>query len=382
MNVTVFHVVFWGCAALIAYTYIGYPALVAVVAKLFPRPFRKQAIEPSVSFIVAAYNEEKTIEAKLENTLKLDYPREKFEIIVVADGSNDRTVEIAERYVSRGVRVLHRPEREGKTNALNHAVESATGEMLFFSDANTMYSPDVVRVMMRSFADRAVGGVSGRKVVLEDLDRDATQGEAAYWSYETSLKQAESTVASIATADGEIFAMRRHLFSTIPRHIVHDDMYLTVKIVEARYRVVMEPEAKSAEFASRTLMDEFHLKVRYASAGYQILATFPRMLLNPMRWFAWVFFSHKLTRWMAPFFLLGALASSALIPASPFFQLVFWLQVAFYLTAVAAALLPKKLCTGIVYFPLYFSLMNTAALYGAAKYVAVGQSPLWRKAER
>jgi cellulose synthase/poly-beta-1,6-N-acetylglucosamine synthase-like glycosyltransferase len=335
-----------------------------------------------VSFIIAAYNEEATIEAKLENTLRLDYPKEKLEVIVVADGSNDATVDIASRYISRGVRVLHRPEREGKTNALNHAVGTASSEILFFSDANTMYSPDVVGVMMRSFADSRVGGVSGRKVVLEDLGRDATRGEGAYWSYETSLKQAESEVASIATADGEIFAMRRSIFQPIPRHIVHDDMYLTVKIVEAGFRVVMEPDAKSAEFASRTLMDEFHLKVRYASAGYQILATFPGMLLNPTRWFAWVFFSHKLTRWMAPFFLLGALVSSALIPWSPFFLLVFWLQVAFYLMAVAAGLLPKKFCTGIVYFPLYFSLMNTAALYGAAKYVAVGQSPLWRKAQR
>jgi cellulose synthase/poly-beta-1,6-N-acetylglucosamine synthase-like glycosyltransferase len=373
--------IFWLCAALIVYTYLGYPALIRLLARLRPRPVAKDDIRPRVSFIIAAFNEEKIIAAKLDNTLRLSWPREQLEIIVVADGSNDRTAAIARGYRDQGITVLHQPERQGKTMALNHAAEAATGEILFFSDANTMYEPSTLEAMIRNFADPAVGGVSGRKVVLSDEEREATKGESAYWSYETSLKEAESLFDSIVTADGEIFAMRRSLFNPIPRRIVHDDMYLTLRIVEKGYRVVFEPDATSAESASHTLEDEFHLKVRYASAGYQIVAAFPALLLNPARWFAWEFFSHKLTRWLIPFFLVGTLASSAFLNA-PFYRLAFGLQILFYGMALLGGMLPKRRLTHVFYFPWYFSVMNTAALYGFARYFTIGQTPLWRKAQR
>jgi cellulose synthase/poly-beta-1,6-N-acetylglucosamine synthase-like glycosyltransferase len=374
-------IVFWLCSALILYTYFGYPALIRVLARLWPRPVIKRAIHPRVSFIIAAFNEEKIIASKLENTLALAWPLEELEIIVAADGSNDGTTGIASRYRENGVTVLHRPEREGKTQALNHAVEEASGEILFFSDANTMYEPSTLALMIRNFADPSVGGVSGRKVVLSEQDREATQGESAYWNYETSLKQAESLFGSIVTADGEIFAMRRSLFDRIPKCIVHDDMYLTLKIVEKGYRVVFEAEATSAEAASHTLHDEFHLKVRYASAGYQIVVAFKQLLLNPARWFAWEFFSHKLTRWLIPFFLVGTLLASAFLD-TPFYRLAFWLQVLFYCLALLGGLLPKRGLAFLFYFPWYFSVMNTAALYGFARYFTIGQTPLWRKAQR
>jgi cellulose synthase/poly-beta-1,6-N-acetylglucosamine synthase-like glycosyltransferase len=373
--------VFGVCSALILYSYFGYPALIHLLARLRPRPVLKRQIQPRVSFIIAAFNEEKIIAEKLENTLALSWPRDQLEIIVAAYGSNDRTVEIAQGYSHDGATVLHKPEREGKTQALNYAVDQASGEILFFSDANTMYEASTLLAMIRNFADPTVGGVSGRKVVLSDESREATKGESAYWSYETSLKNAESLFGSIVTADGEIFAMRRSLFECIPRRIVHDDMYLTMKIVERGYRVVFEAEATSAESASHTLEDEFHLKVRYASAGYQIVNAFKGLLLNPARWFAWEFFSHKLTRWLVPFFLLGTLASSAFLD-SPFYRLAFWLQVVFYCFALLGGVLPKKRLMYLFYFPWYFSVMNTAALYGFARYFTVGQSPLWRKAQR
>jgi biofilm PGA synthesis N-glycosyltransferase PgaC len=372
---------FWTSAGLILYACIGYPLLAQLLARLRPRPVRKADIRPTVSLIISAYNEEKTIGEKLENSLRLRYPEGKLEIVVVADGSSDRTVEIAGAFRERGVRLLHQSEREGKTAAMNRGVAASTGKILFFSDANTVYQPDTVEKLVRSFDDDSVGGVTGRKVVLEDRGRAATDGETAYWSYESALKAAESLAGSIATADGEIFAMRRSLYEPIPRGIVHDDMYLTLKIVENGYRVVYESEATSAEYASRSLYDEFHLKVRYASAGYQIVASFPGIFRPPRSWFAVEFISHKLLRWLAPFFLLGALFSSALI-GSLFYKGVFWLQVAFYSIAVLGWALHGRVRFSALYFPLYFAAMNTAALYGFARHLMGGQTTQWRKAER
>ncbi len=371
---------FWISVTLVAYTYFLYPALVFALARLWPHPVRKADVEPSLSLIIAAYNEEKVIREKLENTLALDYPREKLEILVAAYGSSDRTAAIAREFESRGVRVLYRPEREGKTSALNRAVPEASGEILMFSDANTLYQPDCVRRLVRSFADPEVGGVTGRKLVLADASREASSGENAYWSYEGSLKAAESLFGSIVTADGEIFAMRRELYRPMPASIVHDDMYLSLTIIESGRRLVYEDRATSAEYASRTLLDEFHLKARYASAGYQIIHCFRRLLLPPRTWFAVEFLSHKLLRWLAPFFLLGSLVASGLSD-SLFYRLAFWAQAAFY----GAALLGwavRALAAGILYFPLYFSTMNAAALYGFFRFLTTGQTTLWRKADR
>jgi cellulose synthase/poly-beta-1,6-N-acetylglucosamine synthase-like glycosyltransferase len=371
----------WLAAAVVVYTYIGFPSLVAYLARRRPRPNRRAQITPTVSFIIAAYNEERTIREKLENTLALSYPPESLEIVVAADGSSDGTCDIVREYADRGVQLLHEPTRGGKTSALNRAVEASTGRILFFSDANTRYSPDTVRTMVRNFADPYVGGVSGRKVILQDRERLASAGETAYWGYETTLKSNESLLDSIATGDGEIFAMRRLLFGRMPRQIVHDDMYLTLRIIEQGFRVVYESEAVSAEYASKSLLDEFHLKVRYASAGFQIIAAFRRMLLPPRSWFAFQFLSHKLLRWTAPLWLLTLFVLAGVL-GGPFYGTAFAAQTTFYSLALTGWLLHRWTRPTVLYFPLYFSVMNGAALYGLARYLVRGQTTLWRKAER
>jgi cellulose synthase/poly-beta-1,6-N-acetylglucosamine synthase-like glycosyltransferase len=373
--------IFWSCAFLIAYTYVGYPVLVIVLSRFWPRPVKRGEIEPTVSLIIAAYNEEKVIRAKLENSLALAYPAEKLEILVVADGSADRTPDLVAEFENQGVRLLYEPPRRGKTAALNRGVPASRGEVVFFSDANTMYEPETVRKMVRNFADPAVGGVSGRKIVLDDAARNSTEGEKAYWGYEARLKTAESLLGSIATADGEIFAVRRSLLGQMPDGTVHDDMYITLHLIQSGYRVVYEPEAISAEHASKNLLDEFHLKVRYVSAGFQILGQFRNMFLPPRGWFALGFISHKVFRWSVPWFLLGALVSSALL-AGRLYQAVFWMQMVFYSTALLSWALQGKVRSSLLYFPLYFSMVNTAALYGIARHLFGGQTTLWRKAER
>jgi cellulose synthase/poly-beta-1,6-N-acetylglucosamine synthase-like glycosyltransferase len=374
-------IVFWFLAFLIAYTYVGYPLLVRLLATLRPRPVRRALLRPRVSIVIAAYNEEKVIAAKIANTLALIYPKDRLEIIIAADGSNDRTLEIATGFAEAGIRVLHHPERAGKTAALNRAVAAATGEIILFSDANTIYSPTNVDLMVRNFADPTVGGVSGRKVVLDDVARLATRGEDAYWSYESALKTAESLVGSIATADGEIFAIRKALYTPFPRGIIHDDMCLTLSIVEKGFRVVYDSDATSAEHASRSVWDEFHLKVRYASGGYQIVSRFRGALFPPRTWMAFCFLSHKLLRWMTPFFLLAFLASSALAER-PVYRYAFVLELVFCGLAVAGLALHKWVRVRLLYFPFYFLAMNSAALYGCFRHFCGGQSTLWRKAAR
>lgn len=374
--------VFWGSTGLILYGYLGFPAIMWLVARRRARPTHADsAFRPSVSLIIAACNEEKAIREKLRNSLDLIYPRECLEILVAADGSSDATAAIVSEFAPEGVQLLHQPERRGKSAAIARAVAACSGEIVLFSDANTDYSPDAILKLVRHFADPRVGGVSGRKIVLSDRDRVATEGETAYWSYESSLKEWESAAGSIVTADGEIFAMRRCLFGSLPPSIVHDDMYLTLKLVERGFRVVYEREATSAEYASKTLFDEFHLKVRYASAGYQILARFRNLFLPVPTWFGLEFLSHKFLRWVAPFLLVGVFLSSALL-AQPLYAVVFWLQVAFYVASLLGFLTRGRVSARILYLPLYFTVMNAAALYGFVRYFAFGQSPLWRKAER
>jgi poly-beta-1,6-N-acetyl-D-glucosamine synthase len=374
-------VVFWLAVFLIVFSYVGYPVVMWLLARLVPHSVARGPIEPSVSLIIAAYNEEKTIGSKLENSLALRYPQDKLEILVVADGSNDRTAEIVRAYADRGVRLLHEPGRGGKTAALGRGVNACNGSIVLFSDANTVYQPGTIGTIVRSFADPAVGGVSGRKIVLADDQRAATEGEQAYWSYESNLKIWESTVGSIATADGEIFAMRRDLFEAPPRHIVHDDMYLTLRLIEKGYRVVFDPDATSAEHASRSLHDEFHLKVRYAAAGYQIMGAFGSMFLPPRSGFAWGFIGHKLLRWLVPLFLVAALASSAFL-SGPLYRLAWWLQVSFYGLAAVGYGVSATRSVQLVYFPLYFCTMNVAFFYGLMRAMRGGQSTHWRKAER
>jgi len=375
-------IVFWFSLSVILYAYLGHFALAYLVGFFRPKPISKADIEPSVSFIIAAYNEEVVIREKIQNTLQLDYPKEKLEIVVVTDGSSDRTPDVVKEYETKGVRLLHSSERRGKTMALNRVVPLTKGDILFFSDANTHYEPSTLRVMMRNFNDPSVGGVSGRKTIRKEGARQATKGEEGFWSYEALLKTLQTRSGSISTADGEIFSLRRSKFESIPVGIVHDDMYLTLLIVRAGMRVVYESDATSEESASKSFKDEFFLKTRYASAGYQIIGAFRGFLIPPGCYFAWQFLSHKLLRWTAPIFLISLYVSS-FFSKNLILKTMFLLQSIFYSSAALGFSL--TLCTlpaGPLYFPAYFCMGNAAGLYGLVKVFRGGQTSLWRKAAR
>jgi poly-beta-1,6-N-acetyl-D-glucosamine synthase len=380
-------VIFFVCSALAVYHYVLYPALVILLARAAGAPAApaegSDDTLPTVTVVIAAYNEERVIRDKLLNTLSLDYPANRLQIVVAADGSSDTTRDIAAGFADRGVRVLHQPQRRGKTAALNRAVAAAGGDIVLFSDANNQFNTDAIRKLVRHFADPRVGGVCGLKQIFESADRESAVGDGLYWRYESAIKIAESRLGSITTADGEIFAVRRALYRPLDETLINDDAAITFDLVRSRHRVLYEPAARSYEQASINIEDDFNVKVRMVSGGFQTLARQWRFLLPPRRAFALAFVSHKVLRWLAPEFLIAMLASSAVLAATgdALFITFLVLQLAFYLLAAVGWRLRKRGPLAMpLYVPFYFCAMNTAALFGLYRHLT--QSTQWKKAAR
>jgi len=226
------------------------------------RPF------PSVALIIAAYNEERVIEAKIRNSLALDYPAALLRIFVVSDGSTDSTPDIVRRFHDAGVLSLHQAPRRGKTAAINRATTQAAADIIVFSDANNMFETTALRELIKHFEDSKIGGVCGLKQVYNSPDRESTQGDSLYWKYESVIKEAESRIHSITTADGEIFAVRRELYEPLDETVVNDDAEITLLLVRKGYRVLYERHAVSYEHASIRIEDDFHVKVRMVAGGF------------------------------------------------------------------------------------------------------------------
>jgi poly-beta-1,6-N-acetyl-D-glucosamine synthase len=376
--------IFFTSALLLVYHYFAYPAIVWLLARRLPPSVPAAAGQgepPSLSFVIAAFNEERVIERKLENTLALTYPAGRVEVIVAAHGSSDATVEIARRFQSRGVRTLHDPERRGKTAALNRALEAATGEVVVFSDANNDFDSDALLQLVRHFADPEVGGVCGLKQIYSATDRESAVGDGLYWRYESAIKTAESRLGSITTADGEIFAIRRALYEPLDEAIVNDDAAITFSLIRQGRRVLYEPAARSFEQASITIEDDFNVKVRMVSGGFQTLKLQWRRLLPPRDAFALAFLSHKVLRWLAPELMLILLLISILLSRNSFFLTALVAQLSFYAIAWLGWTLRRRgpLPTWI-YVPFYFCTMNAAAFMGLYRYLS--RSMVWKKAQR
>ena len=376
--------VFWGSAFLLAYHYLLYPALVVALARFKAPPAPVDPAQwPAVSFVIAAYNEERVIEWKLRNTLGLDYPKDRFEVIVASDGSNDRTAEIARGFEAQGVISLHEPQRRGKTAALNRGVNHARGEIVVFSDANNEFSTDAIRKLVRHFSDPSVGGVCGAKRIKPAAERESSAGDSLFWRYESLIKVAESRIGTINNADGEIFALRRALYKPVPEHIINDDAEITLDLIEQGKRIVYEPDAHSSEYASIHIRDDFYVKVRMVAGGYQTLAENAGALFPLRSWFAWSFFSHKTLRWLAPVFLILALASSAALADGGIYTWALVAQLVFYALAAAGWLLiGRTALPALLYVPFYFTTMNVAAFRGLLRFLRRSQTVHWRRAQR
>ena len=359
-------VLFWISLALIVYVYAGYPLLLAAIrAVRGAQPVRRDAAEPPVTLVISAYNEEAVIGEKLENCLQLDYPRDRLQVIVVSDASEDRTDEVVSGYASHGVELLRMPQRSGKTVGLNAAVTRARGEIIVFSDANAMYGRDVVRKLVRNFADPAVGAVVGESTYV-DQQVESERSEGLYWRYETAIKRLESAVGSVVGGDGAIYAIRRSLYVPM-RADALSDFVNPLQIVKAGYRCVYEPEARSYERAADDFGKEFRRKVRIVNRAWRALFSL-RELLNPLRFgfFAVQLASHKLMRWLVPVFLVVAFVSNAtLLAKGTVFRVAMALQIAFYVLAIAGyACRRRPTMPTLLSVPYYFCLVNVASVLG------------------
>ncbi len=230
-------VFFWVFFAIILYTYLGYPLILFLLARIKSVKTLKGSWQPTVTLLIAAYNEEDCIARKLENSLQIAYPVDKLQILVAADGSDDQTVAIVNSFASKGVAISYQPLREGKMAAISRAMELARGEIIVFSDANNLYPADTIQALVDPMIDPRVGGVSGAKTIVWSNDTFG-HSEGSYWKYESFIKQQETRLSSCTAVSGEIFAMRRGLFEAAPRGIINDDFFLAMHILRKGYRVV------------------------------------------------------------------------------------------------------------------------------------------------
>ncbi|HUQ31819.1 MAG TPA: glycosyltransferase family 2 protein [Pyrinomonadaceae bacterium] len=375
----VMHLFFWTGAALLFYTYAGYPLLLALASRLRSRPVRRGDWQPRVSVIITAYNEELDLAAKLDNTLLLDYPPDKLEIIVASDCSTDRTDEIAREYANRGVRLHRQAERLGKTSAQNMAVEAAKGEVILFSDATTLYQPDVLKVMLPNFADDTVGCVAGRLVYVDPSGSSVGEGARSYWNYETFLKRHESRVCSLIGASGCLYAVRRSAY--VPMYPeACSDFLIATKMVEQGLRAVYEPEAVCTEETNKRTDKEMRMRVRIIAQTYTDLWRH-RAMMNPFKsgFYAVQLLSHKVLRYLVPIFLLIIFFSSlALSIRSLFYALAALAQLSFYALAGLSWLMEREgRRNRLLALPQYFVLANLASLVAFYKFLSGERYARW-----
>lgn len=384
---------FWLSLGLVFYAFLGYGILLFVLVKLrrLLKPARRAVHPPddqlpTMSLIIAAYNEENTIERKIENTLALRYPADRLRIIFVTDGSSDLTPGIVASYPELGL--MHSPERKGKIHAIHRVMETVSSEIVVFTDANTFLNQSALVLIARHYADPGVGAVSGEKRVSMEASADATSGEGFYWKYESRLKKWDSELYSVVGAAGELFSVRRSLYMPVPADTILDDFMISMLVAAQGYRIVYEPEAYAVEEASENITEELKRKVRIAAGGIQsVLRLLP--LLNPLRFpiLSFQYVSHRVLRWTVtpPALILAFMLNIWICLDSP--ELVYRLLLAgqclFYLMALLGWWAERKSVKVRAFFiPYYFCMMNYAVLAGIFRFVSGKQSAVWEKAKR
>ena len=373
--------VFWALAALILYTYVGFPLTLLCVGAARRHGVQKRPITPNISLIIAAYNEQQSIAQKLNNSLDLDYPHDALEIIVASDGSNDDTESIVRGFSQHGVKLLSL-ERKGKIFALNEAVSQSNGDVLVFSDANTLYDPEALRKLARNFADPEVGGVCGNQIHLkQEQEHGASKGEKSYWAVDKWLKEMETLTGSIVSADGAIYAIRRELYRAPASASVTDDFAISTAVVEQGYRLVFEREAIAYETTMPNAEREFARKVRIMNRGLRGVIL-RRRLLNPLRYgfYSLTLFCHKVLRRLVPFFLLAIFVINILLLDHGIYATTAVVQVTFYGWAGISYLLRNThyARSKIIYIPFFYCLANLAAAVAVFKLMSGKRIELWQ----
>jgi cellulose synthase/poly-beta-1,6-N-acetylglucosamine synthase-like glycosyltransferase len=390
----VMEVLVWGSFALLFYTFFGYGFLLVFLSALRQatsdlrfasgrrdRRAQRGANLPQVSLVFAAYNEEGVIQEKLRNCAALEYPFELLEILVGADGCSDRTVELGNEVAGRNVRIFDYTERSGKPMVLNKLVPETRGEIVVFSDANTMIGPESLRNVVRHFANRRVGCVSGELRLKTPDGKPFSEG--LYWKYEIFLKIMESRLNMVSGAHGGIFAIRRELYEPLPKTGIIDDFLISMRIRGRGYRCVYDPETWAEEVAIPSVKGEFGRRIRISAGGFHAIVDTWRMLLPTAGLIALSYWSHKVLRWLAPFAMILAFAGSlALINVPPYAALTI---AALLFTAAGIVGYSRESSgkpTGKFAFPYYFLSMHLAMLLGFFRFAKGTQRAAWARTSR
>lgn len=382
-------IIFWISFLGLLFVYFGYGMIVVALNKLHPTKAIPIAVIsdedlPPVAVLIAAYNEEEIIKQKIENTLQLNYPQEKLKIYVVADGSNDNTCAMAEKYEQ--VKLFYRRERKGKSAAINRAVPLLHEPIVFFTDANVMLSLDAVRLIVNRYADKMVGGVSGEKVVMHDARASAASTEGIYWKYESFLKKEDAKLYSLVGAAGELFSIRTKLFKPVEEDTLLDDFMISMDIVRQGYKIDYEPKAFASEKPSFNINEEQVRKVRIAAGGIQSVIR-NADLFNPFVHgiVSLQFLIHRVSRWtVTPIFIVTAfIANLFLLDEGMLYSVLFVLQILFHTAAFTGFYLNKKqIKIRALHVPFYFDFMHYCVVLGWFRYFKGKQAATWQKATR
>ncbi len=377
MKVLLGHWLFWGSLFMVGYIYFGYPFLVLILAGIKDKKVRKTPSTPFVSIIIAAYNEERYIEETITNKLTLDYPGDKCEVIVISDASEDRTDDLVRKYEHLGVRLIRQDPRSGKTSALNRAVLEAKGDIIVFSDANSIYESDALEKLVQNFNDPEVGYVTGKMVYTNPAGALIGDGCTAYMKYENFLRKMETKLGSIVGVDGGVDAVRKSLYRPMKPDQL-PDFVLPLKVFEQGYRIVYEPEAVLKEASSKSSTDEFKMRTRVSLRAFWALRDMCGLLIfRPSRLFAWQIWSHKVFRYFCFVFLLGAYFGNIFLwSAGTSYKLFFIAQNLAYLGAMVSPFLERK-GHRFLFALNYFVLLNGAAMYAFIKFIAGQKQVIW-----
>lgn len=382
-------IVFVASVFIIIYNYIGYALIAAFINRIAPKrlPVASSIDLPSISFIVAAYNEEDVIEKKIENSLQQNYPLGKVEFIFITDGSNDSTPLIVKKYPQ--IVLLHSPERRGKSAALNRAVAAASNEILIMSDANTFLNRDAIKNIAAHYSFSQVGGVAGeKKVMTYDEDKEGVGSrEGLYWKYESFLKRVDSEFYSVVGAAGELFSIRKNLYEKLPDNVVLDDFIISLKTAQKGYRIIYEPKSYAMEVSSVSVKEEKKRKIRIAAGGFQAIQMLFPLFFFWKHWrLSFLYISHRVLRWtLSPLCLITAFISNAVLAfGTPqlIFKLLFGVQFLFYLAATFSTFISSESKLKSLKIAGYFAFMNFSVILGFFRYLKGSQSAVWEKSKR
>jgi cellulose synthase/poly-beta-1,6-N-acetylglucosamine synthase-like glycosyltransferase len=373
-------ILFWLCLLVLAYIYAGYPLLCRLLARPGERmPLPGQDL-PRVTVLIAAYDEAPHIVDTVRNKLAQDYPRDRVQVIVVSDGSRDGTDELVAGIPDARVRLIRQEPRGGKTAALNLAVPLTEGEVLGFADANSLWAPDALRHLVAPLADPRVGYVTGRMLYRAPDGSLTGEGCSSYMRYENALRGWETRLGSIVGVDGGIDAVRRELYSPM-RADQLPDFVLPLTVREQGYRVVYQPEARLYEDALAAAGDEFRMRVRVSLRAWHALKD-KAALLNPFRYgvFAWQLFSHKVLRYLAPFFQAGALLTNLVLAAgdSAIWRWLLALQVVWYLLALLGHALRRRRLPRLLALVYYLCVVNAASAVAFVHFLRGRRQVTWQ----